>query len=59
MINIILITVLSVLQVLLLIIPLLIAVAYFTLAERKIMASMQQRRGPNVVGFFWVITATG
>ena len=55
MINIILITVLSVLQVLLLIIPLLIAVAYFTLAERKIMASMQQRRGPNVVGFFGLL----
>jgi hypothetical protein len=38
-----------------LIIPLLIAVAYFTLAERKIMASMQQRRGPNVVGFFGLL----
>jgi NADH-quinone oxidoreductase subunit H len=45
----------TILQVLLLIIPLLIAVAYFTLAERKIMASMQQRRGPNVVGFFGLL----
>lgn len=33
------------------IIPLLIAVAYFTLIERKIMASVQRRRGPNVVGY--------
>jgi NADH:ubiquinone oxidoreductase subunit H len=28
-----------------------IAIAYYTLAERKIMASVQRRRGPNVVGF--------
>jgi NADH-quinone oxidoreductase subunit H len=34
------------------IVPLLIGVAYLTLLERKAMASMQQRRGPNVVGFF-------
>jgi|TARA_B110000503_G_scaffold65960_1_gene103530 NADH:ubiquinone oxidoreductase subunit H len=32
-------------------VPVLISVAYLTLAERKIMASMQQRKGPNVVGF--------
>lgn len=36
---------------LLLILPLFIAVAFLTLAERKIMGSMQQRRGPNSVGF--------
>jgi NADH:ubiquinone oxidoreductase subunit H len=29
---------------------LLIAVAYYTLAERKVMASIQRRLGPNVVG---------
>jgi NADH-quinone oxidoreductase subunit H len=38
------------LQILIIIIPLLIAVAYFTLAERKILASIQRRRGPSVVG---------
>jgi len=32
------------------VLPLLIAVAYLTLAERKIMGGMQQRRGPAVVG---------
>lgn len=32
-------------------VPVLISVAYLTLAERRIMASMQQRKGPNVVGF--------
>ena len=31
-------------------IPLLIAIAFFTLAERKAMASIQRRKGPNVVG---------
>jgi NADH-quinone oxidoreductase subunit H len=33
-----------------LLIPLLIAVAYFTLLERKVLASIQQRKGPNIVG---------
>ena len=38
-------------KILIIVVPLLIAVAYVTLAERKIMASMQLRKGPNVVGF--------
>jgi NADH-quinone oxidoreductase subunit H len=37
------------------VIPLLIAVAYLTLAERKIMGGMQQRRGPAVVGVFGLL----
>jgi NADH-quinone oxidoreductase subunit H len=41
-----------VLQILIIVIPLLIAVAYFTLAERKILASIQRRRGPAVVGLW-------
>jgi NADH-quinone oxidoreductase subunit H len=32
------------------IVCLLVAIAYFTIAERKIMAAIQRRRGPNVVG---------
>jgi len=39
-------------KILSIVLPLLIAVAYLTLAERKVMASMQRRKGPNVVGFF-------
>jgi NADH-quinone oxidoreductase subunit H len=33
-------------------VPLLIAVAYLTLLERKVLAAMQRRRGPNVEGWF-------
>ncbi len=40
---------------LILVIPILISVAYLTLAERKIMGSMQQRKGPNVIGFLGLL----
>ena len=39
------------LKLLAIVVPLLISVAYFTLAERKLMGGMHRRRGPNVVGF--------
>lgn len=45
----------SFLKVLIIIIPLLISVAYFTLAERKILGAMQRRRGPNVVGVYGLL----
>lgn len=37
------------------VLPVLISVAYLTLAERKIMGGMQQRLGPNVVGLFGLL----
>ena len=40
---------------LIIIVPVLISVAYLTLAERKIMGAIQQRTGPNVVGFFGLL----
>lgn len=40
----------SILEVLLVIVPALLSVAYVTVAERKTMASMQRRVGPNKVG---------
>src|SRR3984885_6730948 len=46
------IVILTVLQTLALLVPLLIGVAYLTLAERKVLAAIQLRRGPNVVGPF-------
>jgi NADH-quinone oxidoreductase subunit H len=39
------------------ILPLLLAVAFLTLLERKVMASIHQRRGPNTVGFFGLLQA--
>lgn len=36
-------------------VPILVAIAYLTLAERKIMGSMQQRFGPNSVGFLGLL----
>ena len=43
------------LKILVIVVPLLIAVAYVTLAERKIMGSMHIRKGPNVVGIFGLL----
>jgi NADH-quinone oxidoreductase subunit H len=36
---------------LLTLVPILLTVAFFTICERKVLASIQRRRGPNVVGF--------
>jgi len=40
-----------ILKILAIVVPLLISVAYFTIVERKLMGSIQRRRGPNVIGF--------
>lgn len=42
----------TVLQALAIIVPVLVGMAYLTYAERKVLAAMQLRRGPNVVGPF-------
>lgn len=47
--------VLYLVKIFLIIIPLLISVAYFTLAERKIMGAIHRRRGPNVVGVYGLL----
>nr|AVR57678.1 NADH dehydrogenase subunit 1 [Halamphora calidilacuna] len=44
-----------ILKILGIVVPLLIAVAYFTIAERKIMGAIQRRRGPNVVGYIGLL----
>ena len=41
----------TILKILAIVVPLLISVAYFTIAERKIMGIIQRRKGPNVIGF--------
>jgi len=50
-------TIISILEVLILTVPVLLTVAYVTLAERKTMASMQRRLGPNIVGYYGVLQA--
>lgn len=47
--------IITLLKTLSIVVPLLIAVAYFTIAERKIMGAIQRRRGPNVVGFIGLV----
>lgn len=45
----------TIFKILTVIIPLLISVAYFTIAERKIMGIIQRRKGPNVIGFLGLL----
>jgi NADH-quinone oxidoreductase subunit H len=45
----------NLLKLLTVLVPLLIAVAYLTLIERKILGSIQKRRGPNVVGIYGLL----
>nr|YP_009240970.1 NADH dehydrogenase subunit 1 [Cairneyella variabilis]AMK08999.1 NADH dehydrogenase subunit 1 [Cairneyella variabilis] len=50
-------TIISIIEVLLVTIPVLLTVAYVTVAERKTMASMQRRLGPNIVGYYGLLQA--
>lgn len=51
------ITIISIIENILLILPSLLGVAYVTVAERKTMASMQRRLGPNAVGYYGLLQA--
>jgi len=50
-------SIISLLEVLLVTIPVLLTVAFVTVAERKTMASMQRRLGPNIVGYYGLLQA--
>jgi NADH-ubiquinone oxidoreductase chain 1 len=51
------ITLVHILEALILIIPALLSIAYVTVSERKTMASMQRRLGPNQVGYYGSLQA--
>lgn len=51
------ITLISVIETVILMLPALLVVAYVTVAERKTMASMQRRLGPNAVGYYGLLQA--
>ena len=48
---------LSIIEVILVVVPALLIVAFTTVAERKTMASMQRRLGPNIVGYYGLLQA--
>lgn len=48
-------TIIIVAKILAIVLPLLVFMAYLTLYERKVMAAMQLRKGPNVVGFYGLL----
>ena len=47
----------SIIEVILVTVPALMVVAFTTVAERKTMASMQRRLGPNIVGYYGLLQA--
>jgi NADH:ubiquinone oxidoreductase subunit H len=47
----------SLIEVIIVLIPVLMSIAFFTVAERKTMGSMQRRLGPNVVGYYGILQA--
>ena len=50
-------TIISIIETLLVVVPSLLIVAFVTIAERKTMASMQRRLGPNIVGYYGLLQA--
>ncbi len=50
-------TIISIIETLLVVLPALLTVAFVTISERKTMASMQRRLGPNIVGYYGLLQA--
>lgn len=50
-------SIMSFLEIIIVTVPVLLTVAFVTIAERKTMASMQRRLGPNIVGYYGLLQA--
>lgn len=50
-------SIISIIEVIIVTVPVLLSVAFLTVAERKTMASMQRRLGPNIVGYYGLLQA--
>ena len=51
------ISLIPIIEVIIVTVPVLLSVAFLTVAERKTMASMQRRLGPNIVGYYGSLQA--
>ena len=47
--------ILLIIKILAIVLPVILFISYFTLAERKVMGAIQRRRGPNVVGAYGLL----
>ena len=45
----------NLLEILIVLVPILLAVAFMTIIERKVIGSMQRRVGPNIVGYYGIL----
>lgn len=45
----------SLLEILVVLVPILLSVAFMTVIERKVIAAMQRRVGPNQVGYYGIL----
>jgi NADH-ubiquinone oxidoreductase chain 1 len=48
-------TLYNLLEVIIVIVPILLSVAFMTIIERKQLAAMQRRVGPNTVGYYGIL----
>lgn len=45
----------SILEIITVLVPILLRVAYITVIERKVIGSIQRRIGPNIVGYYAIL----